>query len=140
MITLQANKMTLKVSFLASMLSLTLGFGQSLMAQTANIKDIPVDPEQGTTIRIEKGARPNAPTTSEVLEGQAEVTGDPKPLARVARESWSKACEDWKKEVKELNKDNQIMALSCNSAKCSNEGVLTVCKSTATYKIRMKIQ
>lgn len=78
--------------------------------------------------------------TSDVLEGKAEVIGDAKPLLRVAKESWAKACSDWKNEVKTLNKENQVIALDCGTPVCAPEGVTSVCKSTGTYKIKMIIK
>jgi len=114
------------------------------VAQTANIKDIPLDNEQSTTITIQKGTRPGQttqPVANEVLEGSAEIEGESAPLVKVARGSWKKACDDWKKEVRELNKDNQILSINCGVSKCAPEATaLTICRSTATYKIRLKLQ
>lgn len=118
-------------------------------AQSANIKDLPLDGEEGssTTITIEKnkpGYRPGQPTqpvANEVLDSSVEIEGEAAPLNKAAKANWKKACDDWKKEVKELNKDNQILSMNCGSSRCAPESTaLTVCKSTATYKIRLKLQ
>lgn len=76
----------------------------------------------------------------ELLEGRAEVVGDPNVLQRAARDSWKKACEDWKKEVKELNVDNKVLILNCNEPRCSTEKGSTVCRSEANYKIKVKFK
>lgn len=117
-------------------------------AQTANIKDLPLDGEEGaTTITIEKGrpgVRPGQatqPVQNEVLDSSVEIEGEAAPLLKTAKANWKKACDDWKKEVKELNKDNQILSMNCGSSRCAPEATAsTVCKSTATYKIRLKLQ
>ncbi|MBX3017905.1 MAG: hypothetical protein KF767_08450 [Bdellovibrionaceae bacterium] len=118
-------------------------------AQSANIKDLPLDGEEGssTTITIEKnkpGTRPGQatqPVQNEVLDSSVEIEGEAAPLTKAAKANWKKACDDWKKEVKELNKDNQILSMNCGSSRCAPEATaMTVCKSTATYKIRLKLQ
>lgn len=131
-----------------AVLVLTLISAQAF-AQTANIKDLPLDGEEGssTTITIEKGkpgARPGQatqPVQNEVLDSTVEIEGESAPLLKAAKGNWKKACEDWKKEVKDLNKDNQVLSLNCGSPRCAPESTaLTVCRSTATYKIRLKLQ
>lgn len=112
----------------------------SAFAQTASVKDIPADQESETTISVSKGSKAKA--LFEVTSGTAEIEGDPEILTNAARKSWKAACDEWKKETKELNKENgsQVLAISCNSQTCSkNEGSATVCKSTGTYKIKTRI-
>ncbi len=109
----------------------------SAMAQTAAVKDIPADGD--TTISISKGK--NGTNEYQITEGNAEISGDPEILTKAARDSWKKECESWKKEVKELNKDNQVLALSCNSPQCSkNETSQTLCHSNGTYKVKTKVR
>lgn len=115
-------------------------FAQS---QKANITEIPVDGNsQTTTIEIKKGDRPSpeGKEIHEILDGHSEVSGDPNPMQKAARESWKKACDEWKKEVKDLNKENQVLILNCNSPKCSIENGSTICKSEATYKVKVKLK
>lgn len=114
-------------------------FAQS---QKANVTEIPVDGNaQTTTIQIKKGDAVDAGReTHEILDGHSEVSGDPNPMSKGARESWKKACDDWKKEVKELNKENQVLILNCNSPKCAPEGGSTICKSEASYKVKVKLK
>lgn len=115
-----------------------LFIGAMSMAQTANIKDIPTDVEGETTISISKGKKAGA--VFEITEGNAEIAGDPDLMVKGARTSWKKTCDDWRKEIKDLNKDNQVLVVNCNSPKCSkNETSETVCVSTGTYRLKVKM-
>jgi len=87
-----------------------------------------------------QGAHAQSSSVTDVLDGTAEISGDPQVLVKAARESWKKACEDWKKEVKDLNKDNEVLILNCNSPVCVQEGPHQICRSKATYKVRLKLQ
>jgi hypothetical protein len=110
------------------------------MAQTANINDVPLQGD--TTISVTKGSKAVGPDF-EIVKHEAEIEGEPEVLIKEARSSWKKACDDWKKETKELNKDSQVMALTCNSPSCGkadNVTTSTICKSTATYQIKTKIK
>lgn len=116
------------------------------LAQTATIKDIPVhdsgsdDTQKETLISISKGSKISG-KKFEVVEGHDEIEGEPQILKTEARKSWQTACSDWKKETKELNKENQILALSCNSVACVGaESNMTVCKSKGTYKLKVKME
>jgi hypothetical protein len=119
-------------------LTIMMFISVTAFAQTAAIKDIPADGED-TTISITKGKK--GQVEFQIEEGKAEIAGDPEILAKAARDSWKKECADWKKEVKELNKDNQVMALSCNNPSCAKtEMSQTVCQSTGTYKVKTKVR
>ncbi len=108
-------------------------------AQTASVKDIPADQDSETTISVSKGSKAQA--QYEITAGTAEVEGDPEILVTAARKSWKAACNDWKKELKELNKENQVLALSCNSMKCAkDESSATVCRSEGTYRIKTRVK
>lgn len=104
-------------------------------AQTANINDVPL--EGDTTISVSK----NKSSSSEysISDGNAEISGDPAILLADARKNWKKACDEWKQETKELNKDNQIIAISCNKSSCDKNSITeTVCSSVGTYKVKVK--
>lgn len=106
-------------------------------AQSTSIKDIPADGD--TTISISKGKKGTA--DYEITEGTADISGDPEVLSKEARNSWKKACDEWKKEIKELNKDNQLLALSCNSPKCTKNSMTeTVCQSSGVYKLKTRVK
>ncbi len=111
--------------------------GSTALAQTAGIKDIPA--EGDTTISITKGK--SAGHDYAIAEGTAEITGDPEVLGKEARASWRKACNEWKQELRDLNKDNHLLALSCNSPKCTKNSITeTVCESSGSYKIKTRVK
>lgn len=109
-------------------------------AQTANIKDIPADQEGTTTISISKGDK-KAGDEYQITEGTATVAGEAELLTKAARTSWKVACSDWKKELKELNSENKILAMNCNQPTCEkNDTAETVCTSRADYKLKVKVK
>ncbi len=111
----------------------------SAWAQTASIKDIPADGASDTTISISKGK--NAQKEYEITEGSADIAGEPEILEKEARSSWKAQCADWKKEFREMNKDNTVVSMTCNQPACSkNSNSQSVCTSTATYKVKTKVR
>lgn len=118
-------------------LAISLSFISSLaLAQTMGIKDIPADGD--TTIKIEKGGK----TTNkfEITEGTDTIEGDPAPLLKEARTNWKLACTEWKKELKELNKENQVISMSCGTMSCATTAMETTCSSTGKNRIKVKVQ
>jgi hypothetical protein len=105
-------------------------------AQKTAVTDIPND--QSTTIKITKGE--SSERDYDILTSNAEITGDSNVLLKGAKDSWKKACTEWKNEIKDLNKDNHVLALNCNSPKCTTEQNGTTCVSTGTYQIKVKIK
>jgi hypothetical protein len=54
-----------------------------------------------------------------------------------ARNSWQRACQEWKSETKQLNQKNEMLAINCESPSCSLvDSAKTQCTSTGTYKIK----
>ena len=72
-----------------------------------------------------------------ISEGTDDITGDKDVLKKSAEKNWKQACDDWKKEIKELNKDNKIISVSCGSMTCAKDGVESTCKSSGSYKVRV---
>lgn len=105
-------------------------------AQTANIKDVPMN--DTTTISIKKGEAAKE-KTYEIVEGEDEVSGDPELVIKEARASWKKACDEWKKEIKDLNKTNQLIHINCGKMACTKEGTDHSCKSQGKYKVKTKM-
>ena len=111
-------------------------FATVAMAQTLGVKDIPADGD--TTIKIEKGSRVN--NEYAITEGVDQIEGDAAPLLKEARLNWKTACADWKKEIKELNKENSVLTLNCGSMKCSTVAMESTCVSTGRHKLKVKIK
>lgn len=117
-------------------------FALSASAQKTSITDIPSDAEGETTISISKGKKGTTANNPlfEITEGTAEIAGEPEVMTKAARTSWKKACDEWKKETKDLNKENQVLVLNCNNPTCAKDSTsATVCTSTGAYKVKTKI-
>lgn len=105
-------------------------------AQTIGVKDIPAG--EDTTIKIEKGTKTE--NTFEITTGVDIIEGEAAPLLKEARSNWKVACTDWKKEIKDLNKENQVISLSCGTMKCSTTAMETTCASEGKNKIKVKVK
>ena len=110
-------------------------------AQNVGVSVDKINADENTTIEIRKGnqATPAKGALFEITQGEDSVEGDPAPLLKEARSNWRKACNEWKKELRELNKENSILSMSCGSQSCTTQSMETVCTSKATYKLRVKV-
>lgn len=104
-------------------------------AQSLGIKDISTQGD--TTIKIQKGKEDDK---YEITTGTDVIEGEAAPLLKEARANWKAACSDWKKELRELNKENQLISLSCGAMKCSTTAMETTCASEGKNKIRVKVK
>lgn len=134
--------------------SLIMALSTVAFAQNVNVDGIKTDSEGSTTITIEKN-RPNTTTVIpgggttvitppqqpqwEVTSGTADVEGDTSATNREAKDAWKKACKDWKKEFRADNKENKILSMSCGTANCSGDAGNKSCTSTATYKVKTRV-
>lgn len=114
---------------------LTLGLSATASAQMVGV---PVDSSQGaTTIDIRKG-RANQ-VRYEVHEQEEEITGDPANIKKDARANWKAECTDWKKQMREMNKEQIVLSLNCGSPKCERTDAEVTCTSKGKSKVRVKI-
>lgn len=123
-----------------SVLALILAFSLQTFAQEVKV-DASKD-QENTTIEIRKGSNSSSVNKKkyEISEGNETVTGDGDVLQKNAKDNWKKACNEWKKETRENNKDNKIISINCGTMTCLKEGVESVCKSTASYKVRVLLE
>lgn len=105
-------------------------------AQSVGVKDIPADGD--TTIEIKKGK--NSDKEFEIITNEDEVAGEAAPLIKDARLNWKTACTEWKNETKDLNKENQILSLSCGKMECTSAAMETTCSSKARYKMKVRVK
>jgi hypothetical protein len=94
--------------------------------------------EGNKTIEIRTGD--TAKNKFEITDGSDNITGDTAPLLQEARKNWKKACDAWKTELKDLNKNNQILSMSCGDMNCSTVAMESSCKSEAKYKLKVQVQ
>lgn len=136
------------VSVFLIMTTLTLfTISYSAFSQSVDVKDISAGDEE-TTIKIHKGKRSadTAPTEEkskdrkwEITDGNSDIEGDTGATAKDAKTKWKTACDSWKKTFRTDNKENKIINLECGSPKCDGSAGNMVCKSTAVYKIKTKL-
>jgi|GEM_PF-867663 hypothetical protein len=119
---------------------------QFSQAQNVGLKVDDINVEDGTTIEIKKGVKSSGSIGTivsaplyEITEGEESIDGDGAPLLKEARNNHKKACSDWKKEFKEMNKDNKIITMNCGKPACATEAMETVCTSKATYKMKVRL-
>jgi hypothetical protein len=112
-------------------------------AQQVDVKGVDTNADETTiTVKKGKGGTTAATTCQPVYQievGNEEIVADGAVMTKGARANWKKSCDDWKKEFQTLNKDNKVISMSCGTASCGPEGAETVCKSTANYKVRIKM-
>ena len=104
------------------------------------LSDIPTDTD--TAILIKKGGLNPAlvPPDYDVVTDKDEIFGDPSADRKEAYASWKQACQEWRHSMKEMNKDNQVIVLNCNSPKLEKEDYLFTFKSMGTFKLRVRIR
>lgn len=110
-------------------------------AQTVDVKDVATDAEE-TTIQITKGKKGEEAKKDamwELAEGNADIEGDAAALSKEAKQNWKKACDQWKKEFRDDNKENKIISMNCGTPKCGGDASGTTCTSQASYKIKTKV-
>lgn len=110
--------------------------GSLALAQSVGVKDIPADGE--TTIEITKGTKSQNEYT--IIQSEDEIEGDAAPLLKEARVHWKKACAEWKAETKDLNKENQVLTLTCGKMECSTVAMESTCRSKGNVKIKTRIK
>ncbi len=71
-----------------------------------------------------------------VTEGTDAILGEASPSASRAFRNWKYACQEWKRELKKLNRGNLLFA-SCGKVVRRNEGSSVIYESKASYKIRV---
>ncbi|MGZ3771530.1 MAG: hypothetical protein ACXVCP_18230 [Bdellovibrio sp.] len=107
-----------------------------VQAQTVGVKDIPAS--EDTTIEIKKGR--NTDREFEVISNEDEIEGEAAPLLKDARANWKKACTEWKTDTKSLNKENQVLSISCGKMQCSTVSMESTCHSTGKYTMKVRIK
>jgi hypothetical protein len=119
--------------------------GSWALAQTVDPGKLDADHEGTTTIQIKKSKNDDPPFNAkkikwETQDGSADIEGEASATAKDAKKAWQKACADWKTEIREDNKENKVLNISCGVSSCSGEAGSKICTSKATYKIKTKME
>lgn len=111
------------------------------IAQTVDVKDIDSAGAGDTTIEIRKAKAGEKKNNAEweLAEGTSDVQGEGAAMNREAKKNWKKACDDWKVEFRNDNKENKIISVSCGTPTCTTESGTVTCSSTATYKVKSRL-
>ncbi|MBC7743321.1 MAG: hypothetical protein H7061_14075 [Bdellovibrionaceae bacterium] len=110
-----------------------------VQAEEVGIKINDVNTTQDTTISIKKGDA-GGKRKYTLSNGEEDISGDKNVVMKDAEKSWKSACLDWKKEFRELNKDNKIITMNCGQMKCTKDGVESICSSTAKHKVKVLLE
>ena len=95
--------------------------------------------EGDSTITIRKGERISDPDFK-IESGTEEVSGEPVAGSKESYDSWKKACNDWKKEMREMN-GASLLTASCGAPRAQRDSSSrTTQKSVGTYKIKVRIR
>ena len=121
-------------------ITLTLGLLSIATAEEVGLKVDKINAQEDTTISISKGNKKTDRKKYTISEGEDQITSDKEVVKKEAQKSWKMACSDWKKEFRDLNKDNKIISMSCGTMNCSKDGVESTCSSMAKYKVRIIIE
>ena len=101
-----------------------------------------ISAQDDTSIVIKKGPQATVDLRPdfEIIAGDGEIFGDPEMGQKASFASWKVACENWKKELKELNKGNHILVINCNSPTSTQSNGLMTFQSRGTYKIKVPMR
>ena len=119
---------------------LTLGLFSTVTAEEVGLKVDKINAQEDTTISISKGNKKTDRKKYTIAEGEDQITSDKEVVKKEAQQSWKMACSDWKKEFRDLNKDNKIISMSCGVMNCTKDGVESTCASVAKYKVRVVVE
>ncbi len=122
------------------MITLTFGFLSISIAEDVGLKVDKINAQEDTTISISKGNKKSNSKKYTISEGEDQITSDKEVVKKEAQQSWKMACSDWKKEFKDLNKDNKIISMSCGTMNCTKDGAESTCSSVAKYKVRVVVE
>lgn len=76
----------------------------------------------------------------EINEGTEDIAGDKSTLKKTSEQNWKKACNEWRTDFKETNKNNIIISHSCGVMDCTKAGVETTCFSKTKYKVKTLVE
>jgi hypothetical protein len=125
-----------------------LAAGPTARAQAQTV-EAPETLEERTTVTVKRelGRKLSDPPAGgvaadkkdfEIVEGTADVTGEPGLGRKAGQDNWKVACQRWRDDMERRNRGHHIVSLECNSPAYTIDQGQYVFKSTASYRIRMR--
>ncbi len=113
-----------------------------LLAERTGVRVEDIPSEKDTTIMIKKGVKDlNQCIEYEIIDGSEEIIGSPEFDRTKARTQWKEACKEWRDNLKELNKSNSLINLTCGSPSMIREEENKYSyHSKAAYKVKVRIK
>lgn len=118
------------------LLSIMIATSTLWAEENVGVKVDQINTNQDTTISIKKGESV-AKKKYVLTEGEEEISGEKDVIKKKAEKNWLTACNEWKKDFRNDNKDNKIVSLNCGKMICTKEGVESTCVSKAIHKVRV---
>lgn len=109
-------------------------------AEKTGVRVDDISTTEDTSIVIKKGATEKEYTEYQIVEGKDEIYGDPDYDRRKAYASWKDACTEWKKSMREMNKDSKILTLNCNQPTAKKDDLVFTYSAFGTYKMKVPIR
>jgi hypothetical protein len=109
-------------------------------AGKAEVKLKDVNTSDDTSIIIKKGAPIGECVEHEIIEGRDDISGDPAFARDAAHTGWKNACKEWKTSMREMNKDNQMISLNCNTPIIDKSGDMYTYKSSGSYRMKVRMK
>ena len=114
------------------------------LGQKAGVALTDIPTSQDTSIIIKKGPVEQGnlftPPDFEIVEGKDDIAGEPTNDRKSAYASWKSECAEWKKSMREMNKENQFITLNCGSPVLKKEEYILSFSSVGSYKMRVRIR
>ncbi len=108
---------------------------------TVNVKGLSTGDHKGTSITIRKESSQESKRPEfTILKGGQEIEGEPSVNSKDAYQNWKTACNEWKKETKDLNKNNEVLTLDCGrSALTKVDFSQKLVRSNGQYQIKVRM-
>jgi hypothetical protein len=115
--------------------------GLPAIAEGPSVSVTGVPADQESTITIRKGAE-GARTDPDyrIESGTEAINGDPVAGQDESYKSWKAACNEWKKDMREMN-GKALIALSCWTPHGTRDSTSRVTQSsTGAYKLKVRVR
>lgn len=130
----------MKISLFVALVTTSIALTAHAQRAAVGISD--VDANDSTAILIRKGEKNLSltPPDYDIVSDREDVVGEPENDRKKAYDNWKTACADWKRTLREMNKDNSILAMNCNQPAMQKDDYYLTFKSVGTYKMKVRIR